>query len=122
MKGCLLALWVTSILVTSAINPNPPDGFDHSIYLDAEEYYRLFWKFDTETITFEVSEVKIFCAIFYLIFMEFYQFQQNDIDFNATAAVSRNQVQQAVPTRTYQIRNEWQCPFFFVIESILTLT
>ena len=64
MKGCLLALWMTSILVTSAINPNPPDGFDHSIYLDAEENYRLFWKFDTETITFEVSEVKIFCAFF----------------------------------------------------------
>ena len=37
------------------VHIDPPQGFDHSIYLDSEEKFRVFWKFDEESITFEVS-------------------------------------------------------------------
>ena len=78
MKGLVLTLWMTIIVATSAINPNPPEGFDHSIYLDTEKNYRLFWKFDTETITFEVSEPKKVLQINLPSLSEFFSYQQND--------------------------------------------
>ena len=76
MKGGVLVLWMTIIVATSAINPNPPEGFDHSIYLDTEENYRLFWKFDAETITFEVSEAKDILQKILPFLSEFFQYQQ----------------------------------------------
>ena len=44
-----------NVLTVFAHNLDIPQGFDHSIYLDSEEKFRVFWKFDEESITFEVS-------------------------------------------------------------------
>ena len=47
-----------NVLAVFANNLDQPQGFDHSIYLDSEDKYKVFWKFDEESITFEVSGYK----------------------------------------------------------------
>ena len=60
MISYLTLLMAINMVVSLATDLEPPPGFDHSIYLDSAEKYRLFWEFDDETITFEVSNYNWF--------------------------------------------------------------
>ncbi len=57
----MFAIWcavVLTTLVTMVFGQfQPPAGFDHDMFMDSDEKYRLYWKYDQETITFEVRRL-----------------------------------------------------------------
>ena len=50
----LAVLFMLGMPVISA-QPAPTEEYPHQTYLDSYERYKLYWKHDAETITFEVG-------------------------------------------------------------------
>ncbi len=51
--SCIILLTSTFLSISFAVEPTT--DYPHSTFLDPEENYQLFWKYDENTITFEVG-------------------------------------------------------------------
>ncbi len=58
MDGRKAALFLLCLSVVSA-QQDPTEDYPHQTYLDSYENYKLYWKHDQDSITFEVGAIII---------------------------------------------------------------